>query len=113
LINESRPSLRPRRRGRALFLLGLVVAAAGIPLFFSGTLGGAEAGFGCISAGLGLAFLVPVALAAQRDVDIARRSLGWALVAALRVPHIAVLAVVGLGMIGFGALMIGYGVGSP
>ena len=88
-----------------------MVAVIGIPLFFSGTVGGAEAGFGFMSAGLGLALLVPVWLLAQRNVAIARTSLGWALIAALRVPHIAALAVVGLGMVGFGLLMIGYGVG--
>jgi hypothetical protein len=103
--------IRTGRRGRAVFLVGLLIASAGIPLFFSGTLGGAEAGFGCMSLGLGLSVIIPVVLAARRNLALARHSLGWALIATVRVPRLAVLAVVGIGMIKFGLLMIAYGVG--
>jgi hypothetical protein len=110
---EATPPAR-RRRGlglRHVAISGVALAVIGIPFFFGAGLQSQEVGLGLIAIGAGIAITVTVGRSVLDDLAASRRSLGAALVAIVLLPHTGWVALIGLGMIGFGALVLAIAAG--
>ena len=98
---------RPRPGGRRWILVGVVIAALGVPLFFGSTYRGNLAGLGLIVFGAGIAWLTLIAVTIRAERAYARESHASAV--ALRTVLTAALvfpAFLSLGLIAFGALCL-------
>jgi hypothetical protein len=87
-------------------LIGLAMAALGVPLFFGESLDQEEVGLGLVTLGLGIALLTVLATAGRKDVAEARRSKGAALAGLVLLPHLIPIWILGLGLVAFGAAIL-------
>ncbi len=95
-----------RRRGRIGFIAGLLLAAAGVPLFFGASLVAEEAGIALICLGVGVALLSMLIAAARADVAASRRSTTAAVATTMLLPHTAIVWIAAIGLVAFGLLVL-------
>ncbi len=95
-----------RRRGRIGFIAGLLLAAAGVPLFFGASLVAEEAGIALICIGIGVALLSILIAAARADVAASRRSTTAAVATTILFPHAAIVWIAAIGLVAFGLLVL-------
>jgi hypothetical protein len=86
-------------------LIGLAIAALGVPRFFGESLDQEEAGLGLVTLGSGIALLTALAIFGGMDLAEARRSKGAALAGLVLLPHRIPVWLLGLGLVAFGAAM--------
>jgi hypothetical protein len=106
LADQTKAVAAARRRGRIGFVAGLLLAAAGIPLFFGASLASEEAGIALICLGVGVALLSVLIPAARADIAASRRSTAAAVTTTLLLPHTAIVWVAAIGLVAFGLLVL-------
>jgi hypothetical protein len=106
LADQTAAVAAARRRGRIGFVAGLLVAAAGVPLFFGASLASELAGIALICLGVGAALLSILIAAARADIGASRRSTAAAVTNTLLLPHTAIVWVAAIGLVAFGFLAL-------
>jgi hypothetical protein len=106
LADQSQTIARAKRRGRIGFVAGLLLAAAGIPLFFGASLVSEEIGIALICLGVGIAMVSALLASARADVEASRRSTTTAVATTLFLPHTLVVWLIAIGLIAFGLLVL-------
>ena len=96
---------------RQLLIGGIAVAITGIPFFFGPGLWFQEVGIGLICLGAGVAITVAIRRAVLDDVTAARGSKVAAAAAVIVLPHTLVFGAIGLGLIGFGLMLLAIALG--
>ena len=96
---------------RRVFVAGVLIAVIGIPFFFGGRFEAQLIGTGLISLGAGIALSMIARRAAVDSVTAARSSKAGAVGALILAPHTIAFGVLGLGLIGFGLLVLAIAVG--
>jgi hypothetical protein len=106
LADQSETIAKAKRRGRIGFVAGLLLAAAGLPLFFGASLISEEIGIALICLGVGIALLSVLLASARADVAASRRSAATAVATTLFLPHTALVWLAAIALVGFGLLML-------
>jgi hypothetical protein len=106
LADQTAAVAAAKRRGRIGFVAGLLLAAAGIPLFFGASLASELAGIALICLGVGVALLSVLIAAARADIAASRRSTAAAVTNTLLLPHTAIVWVAAIGLVAFGFLAL-------